>query len=389
MLREKRRKKKLVKLLKKLIIVLAAAGVVLAAVLTRELWYPRLEGILTKIPAPENTGELAEGHFPLSIEGGARYQLKPMDGSLAIADDSHFFVYGEDGKPIFETQHTFANPVITVGNKKALLYDLGGKSFGLYSKYKNIYSKTTDDPILIARVGGNDTAAVVTKSDKYPSALMVYDSAGNNIFNYRSAARIIDVTFNLDSSGCYITTIGVSEGLIVSKILYYKFDHIDRDGLDNPIPVWETEELDTLALSVRLFGEDKIAVFGDTMFAFYDINGGYIGGYDYKRELVDYSLDGNVAAMVFSNDERRCSVLVSADCVTGTISEKTLDRVALNLQVNGDVIYMQTEYGIEARTAAGDIISETELDTEYESFLRMGKYVYLLGYDEINRIDYN
>ncbi len=142
-------------------------------------------------------------------------------------------------------------------------------------------------------------------------------------------------------------------------------------------------------MSVRLFGEDKIAVFGDTMFAYYDINGGYIGGYVYKRELVDYSLDGNVAAMVFSNDERRCSALVSADCTTGTISEKTLDRIALNLQVSGDVIYMQTEYGIEARTAAGDIISETELDTEYESFLRMGKYVYLLGYDEINRIDYN
>ncbi len=175
MLRKRRRKKKLAKLLKKLIIVIAAVGLVLAAVLTRGLWYPRLEGILTKIPAPENTGELAVGYFPLSIEGGARYQLKQMDGSLAIADDSHFSVYSADGKPVFETQHTFANPVITVGNKKALLYDLGGKSFGLYSKYKNIYSKTTDDPILIARVGGNDTAAVVTKSDKYPSALMVYD----------------------------------------------------------------------------------------------------------------------------------------------------------------------------------------------------------------------
>ncbi|MBD5145675.1 MAG: hypothetical protein HDT21_07215 [Ruminococcus sp.] len=389
MLRERRKKKKAVKLLKKLIIVVAAAAVIAEVILTKNLWYPKLDGILTKIPVPENTAELAEGYFPLSIEGGARYQLKAIDGSLAVADDTHFFVYNEDGKPVYTEQHTFANPVITVGNKKALLYDLGGKSFSLYSKYKNVYSKTTDDPILIARIGSSDTAAIVTKSDKYPSALMVYDSSGKNIFNYRSVARIIDVTFNADSSGCYITTIGVSGGLLVSKILYYRFDHIDRDEMDNPVPVWQTKELQTLALSVQLFGENNIIVFGDSLCAYYDTNGTFINSYSYKRSLVDYSSDGNTAALIFSNQERRTSELVTIECTAGTISEKTLDRETLNIQVSGDTVYMQTENGIESCTAAGDMISSVELDTEYEGFLRMGKYIYLLGYDEINRIDYN
>jgi len=97
MLRERRKKKKTMKLLKKLLIVLAAVTVIAAIVLTKDLWYPRLDGILTKIPVPENTSELAEGYFPLSIAGGARYQLKPVDGSLAVADDTHFFVYNADG----------------------------------------------------------------------------------------------------------------------------------------------------------------------------------------------------------------------------------------------------------------------------------------------------
>jgi len=389
MLREKRKKKRLAKFLKRLIIILAIAAAAGAVVLTKNLWYPRLDGILRKIPVPENSGELAEGYFPLSIEGGASYQLKQLDDSLAVADDSKFFVYTADGKPVFSEQHTFAKPVLTVGNKKALVYDLGGSSFALYSKYKNIYTKTTDDPILIARVGSSDTAAIVTKSDKYPSRLMVYDSSGKNIFNYRSVARIIDVTFNADSSGCYITTIGVNRGLLSSKILYYKFDHIDRDENDNPVPVWETEELETLALSVQLFGENDIIVFGDTLCAYYDTNGNYLGGYEYKRTLADYSLDGHIAAMVFSNEERRSSELVTIDSETGTVSERSLDRETKNLQVSGDLVYMQTDYGIEARTAAGEPVSSAELDTEYVSFLRMGKYVYLMGYDEINRIDYN
>ena len=389
MLREQRKKKKAMRFIKKLAVVLAAGSVVLTAVLTRDLWYPKLDGILTKIPVPENTAELAEGYFPLSIEGGARYQLLTMDSCLAVADDSHFFVHNNDGKIIYTAQHTFANPVITSGSKKVLLYDLGGKSFSLYSKYKNIYTKTTEEPILIARLGNGDAAAVVTKSDKYPSVLMVYDAAGKNIFNYRSVARIIDVTFNSDSSGCYITTIGVSGGFIVSKILYYRFDRIDYDDSGNPMPVWKTDDLETLALSVRLYGEDNIIVFGDTMCAYYDTNGKLIRSYEYKRRLADYSSDGNIAAMIFVNEERRTSEMVTIDCGTGIIEEKPLDYEILNVQVSGNTVYMQSRNGIESRTASGEEISSVNLDTDYNDFRRMDGYIYLLGYDEINRINYN
>lgn len=389
MLRKDRKKKKALSLLKKLIIVLAVAGAVFAAVLTKDLWYPKLDGILTKIPVPENSAQLAEGEFPISIEGGASYNLVSMDKSIAIVDDSHFFVHSEDGKQLYSTQHTFSRPIITANSKKALLYDLGGKSFGLYSKYKNIYGKSTDDPILLARLGSNDSAAVVTKSDKYPSVLMVYDSAGKNIFNYRSVTRIIDITFNSDGTGCYITTLGVKGGFIVSKILYYRFDRVDHDALGSPVPIWETENLETLALSVRLFGENSIILFGDTMCAYYDINGNLTDSYKYKRQLVDYSSDDTVAAMIFKNEERRSSELVTVDCAAGTIHEKNLGYEILNVQVSGNTVYMQSKNGIESCTAAGEPLSSVNLDTDYEDFRRAGSYIYLLGYDEINRINYN
>ncbi|MDE6132319.1 MAG: hypothetical protein K2G04_02925, partial [Oscillospiraceae bacterium] len=354
MLRKNKKKKKALSFLKKLIILLAAAGAVAAVVFTKDLWYPKLDGILTKIPAKENSAELAEGEFPISIEGGASYNLLPLDSSIAVVDDSHFFVYNNDGKMIYAAQHTFSRPIMTAFNKKALLYDLGGKSFGLYSKYKNIYSKSTEEPILLARLGNNDIAAVVTKSEKYPSALMVYDASGKNIFNYRSVSRIIDVTFNSDSSGCYITTIGTRGGFIVSNILYYRFDKVDYDDNGNPVPVWQTDDLQTLALSVRLYGENSIILFGDTMCAYYDENGNFTDSYQYKRQLVDYSSDGSIAAMIFRNDERRSSELVTMDCLNGTISEKKLGYEVLNVQVSGNTVYMQSRDGIESCTADGE-----------------------------------
>lgn len=389
MLRKNRKKKKALSFLKKLLILLAVVGAVAAIVFTKDLWYPKLDGILTKIPAKENSSELAEGEFPISIEGGASYNLLPLDNSIAIVDDSHFFVYNDNGKMIYSAQHTFSRPIMTAFNKKALLYDLGGKSFGLYSKYKNVYSKSTEEPILLARLGNNDIAAVVTKSEKYPSVLMVYDAAGKNIFNYRSVSRIIDVTFNSDSSGCYITSIGTRGGFIVSNILYYRFDKVDYDDNDNPVPVWQTDDIQTLALSVRRYGENNIILFGDTMCAYYDENGNFTDSYEYKRQLVDYSSDGNIAAMLFRNDERRSSELVTIDCLTGTVSEKNLGYEVLNVQVSGNTVYMQSRDGIESCTADGELLSSVQLDTDYNDFCRVDSYIYLLGYDEINRIDYN
>lgn len=389
MLRKNRKKKKALSFLKKLIIIFVISGAIAAVVFTKDLWYPKLDGILTKIPAKENSTELAEGEFPISIEGGASYNLLPLDSSIAIVDDSHFFVYNDNGKLIYSAQHTFSRPIMTAFNKKALLYDLGGKSFGLYSKYKNVYSKSTEDPILLARLGNNDIAAVVTKSEKYPSALMVYDASGKNIFNYSSVSRIIDITFNSDSSGCYITTIGTRGGFIVSNMLYYRFDKVDYDEKGNPVPVWQTDDLQTLALSVRPYGENSIILFGDTMCAYYDENGNFIDSYEYNRQLVDYSSDGSIAAMLFKNDERRSSELVTIDCLTGTTSEKKLSYEVLNVQVSGNTVYMQSRDGIESCTADGEPISSVQLDTDYNDFCRVDSYIYLLGYDEINRIDYN
>ncbi|MDE6709859.1 MAG: hypothetical protein K2J76_05165, partial [Oscillospiraceae bacterium] len=110
MLRKNRKKKKALSFLKKLIIILVIGGAVAAIVFTKDLWYPKLDGILTKIPAKENSAELAAGEFPISIEGGASYNLLPLDNSIAIVDDSHFFVYNNDGKMVYSAQHTFSRP---------------------------------------------------------------------------------------------------------------------------------------------------------------------------------------------------------------------------------------------------------------------------------------
>lgn len=388
-LKKRRQRKKFSRFLKKFIIIFILAAAVAAIVFTKSLWYPKLDGILTKIPVSENTSELAGGNFPISIEGGAAYRLEAVDNGVAVLDDSHYFVYDTNGKSIFTQQHTLANPILTVSPKKALIYDIGGNSFSLMSKYKCIYKIDTDYPILLAKLSSNDKAAVVTKDDKFLSVMKIYDSSGKNIFNYSSIERIIDVTFNSDNNGCYITTIGSKDGVLVSKILYYKFDKIDYDELGNPTPIWQTENLETLAISVRLFGNDKIIVFGDNLCACYDTSGNLLSTYKYTRNLSGYDSNDKIAALVFNNTEQRCSEIVMFDSETGEDSSFDTDFIVNSLHVYDSEAYIHNNREIIAYNILGEEISKAELTEDYDDFRKLGSNVFLLGYDKINKIDFN
>ena len=161
-LRKKRQAKKTRNLIIKIFIVLLICGAALVAVFTKDMWYPYLNGVLTTIPEtvqPEaSSAELAEGKFPIKVEGGLGYQLMSIDNCIAVLDDSQFHIYSSDGKVMNERQHTYANPLLCVSGSKALIYDEGGRDFSLESKYKTIYEKTADDIIYIAKLSSSDYA---------------------------------------------------------------------------------------------------------------------------------------------------------------------------------------------------------------------------------------
>lgn len=388
-LKKRRQRKKFNRFLKKFFIIFILALSVVLLIFTKSSWYPKLDGILTKIPVIEKNSEIAGGNFPISIEGGAAYQLESIDNAIAVLDDSHYFVYDINGKNLFTQQHTMANPILTVSPKKALIYDIGGNSFSLMSKYKCIFKAETDYPILLAKLSGNDKSAIVTKDDKFLSVMKIFDNNGKNIFNYSSIERIIDVTFNSENSGCYITTIGSKDGVLVSRILFYRFDKIDYDDLGNPTPVWQTDYLETLAISVRLFGNDKIIVFGDTLCAIYNTEGILLSTHDYSRELSGFDSNNKIAALVFNNTEQRCSEIVMID--SETVEEKSInmDFIINSIHVYDSEVYIHNNRDIIAYNMLGEEVAKAELSEDYEDFRKLDTNAFLLGYDTINKIDMN
>lgn len=75
---------------------------------------------------------------------------------------------------------------------------MGGTTFSLESKYKNVYTKTVDNNIILARLSSNDNVAVITKSDKFLCIMTIYNGSGDVIYTWKCAeGRIIDRTLQI------------------------------------------------------------------------------------------------------------------------------------------------------------------------------------------------
>ncbi len=356
-------------------------------VFTKDMWYPSLEGILSRAPAgtsldSSGNAELAAGMFPLSIESGSDYQMLAMDGYFAVLDDSRFNVYTTDGNSIFSKQHSYANPILTVSNKKALIYDLGGNGFSLESKYKTIYEKTCDNTILFAELSSNDMAAIVSKSDKFLAELNVYDNTGKNIFTYKSYdSRIIDVSFLSDNSGCIVTTLGASGGDIVSGLIKFSFTSTDM--------IWKSETSECLAVSTNIDNNGSIIIIGDNRYAYYSADGDKICEQEYGDEIIDYCCSDRLSAVLLENkDLHRYSLIINdsndiLDPHTVELPEETKHIFA-----EDNMIYILTGSGIYTYNSMGQQMSETKLTDSYDNFCKIDGYFFLLGYDEINRISF-
>lgn len=381
--KDKKTKKLVESMTKKLIAVVLIATAACAAVLTRDIWYPKLDGIVQKIPltAQQNTGELAEGEFPINISGGSDYQLLGMSNYFAMLDEMHLYIYDLNGNLNAESQHDYANPVMSVSGKRVLVYDLGGKKLRVENRHKTIFEKDTDDAILFAKISSNDNTAVVTRPDKALSALSVYNQNGEFIFGLTSNdMRIIDVSFTEYGDGLIVTTMGASGGDMVSKMTKYRFGQKE--------PVWVSDTVNTMAMSVQPVS-GGVMMFGDNKCIFFDSDGKYKTSFEYKNTLVDFDCSSDMTAILFKDQERRRMSLMMINNADYSANELFIDGDANDLTVSGSEVYVLTQSGVKAYYADGTEGPKADLENEYDGFVKIGNYIYLLGYDEINRIDFS
>lgn len=372
----KKRRKRRIKFLVFILIAAIAAGLYYY----KDEWIPKLRGIGKQYKIINNDGQLAEGNFPIEINGGAEYQLGYSDDTVFLLSDAYIYYYNTEGGLLKKRQHAYTRPVLNVSNGCALIYESGGNELTVENEDKSIYTKTYENIIMFARLSKEGYAAVVTGSENYACELKVYDDDGKVIYERNCVERISDISFIDESRGCMLSYIGAQNGSIVTNVQKINFSSEKEK--------WTSPAVDTLGLEVCGSG-DGAFVIGYTACAYIDSGGQISSYYEYDGDFAGGDSSGGKSAVIFNDDDRRkyTLALFNGSCASPTFVE--FENPLEYVTISDGLAYVMSKEEIKAYDFSGALRSTAEVTDSYYEFRRSEDYIFLMGYDKIDRINYN
>lgn len=375
----KNRKKRQKRLVKLLIFILVAA-VIYGLYHYRNEWLPKLQGIGKQYKTIINDGRLAEGNFPLEINESSEYQLKYSDDTLFMLCDAYIYYYNTNGGLIKKRQHAYTNSVLSVAGGNALIFESGGNELTVENEDSVMYTKTLDDSIMFARLSSDGYAAVVTTSGNYACELTVYDDKGKSIYERKCVDRVNDISFTEDSKGCIISYVDAENGSLVTTVQKLAFS---KSG-----EVWSSPAVETLGLETYGYSNGAF-VLGITACAYVDSDGQISSYYRYDGDFAGGSSRGGKSAVIINDDERREYTLALFEGGGKEPVLIELDSPLKDVEVYDGLAYVMSQKEIRAYDFDGAFRSTAEISDLYDSFRRSDDYIFLMGHNKVDRIDYN
>lgn len=378
---EKRKRRSKLRAFRNLLIFLLLAGFCGYLYMQRDMWIPKLEGIGSRYDSvTQNDGTLAEGNFPLTISGSSSYQVNIVGDTLFLLHDAYLDTYSLHGDTGDTRQHAFQNAMLRSSGKYALLYESGGTSFRLDTKHKNVYNKSVDDNIISGTVSSNGSVALITESSSYACSILVYDNTGKRVYQRNCVEYVVDVVFHNDNDGLCFTSVQVENGVMNSTITSVLFDQVDTK--------WTSLPLETLSVKSGFSSEGELCVVGNTACAYYSSTGEMLGTYNYNGTLVSADLENGKAALIIQDDQKRDTSLVLLNKSVSSPKVVPIDSTAELVRVFDEDAIVMSPGNITSYDFSGSAVATVKLEGAYTSFLKQDGYLFLLGYDQIDRVDF-
>ena len=370
-----KRKRRLVRFTLFILVVLTG----MALYITHELWMPKLRGIGDHYQTIVNDGRLAEGNFPIDINGGEQYQLSCSNGNVIVLSDSYIYFYNEEGGLVTSRQHAYSNAVMEASNGRALIFESGGNDFSVEDRGGVLYSQHLDTNIMFARLSKEGYTAVVMTSENYDCEIKVYDRKGSVIYERKCIERVNDICFKDSSKGCVISYFYAENGSLVTSVQETSFTE-DKEK-------WTSPGLDTLGLDV--YGFDGGAfVLGIDACGYVSDTGQITSLYRYDGDFAGGASSNGKSAVIINSDDTRKYVMALFDGVSAEPVIVNFDSPLIDVVVEDDLAYVMEQDAVAAYDFTGTLRSTAAVNDSYTGFVRSDTYMFLKSYNKIDRIDY-
>ncbi|MBR6761999.1 MAG: hypothetical protein IKM30_08205 [Oscillospiraceae bacterium] len=375
-----RRIKKRKRLLKRIGLFALISTLLLAVYVNRDFLMSKLRDLTRRHHSVQSNGSLSGGNFPLSVYGGISYQSDTISDLLLILGDAYLYLYQTNGELLESRQHAYGSAMLQAAGDYALVYENGGTRFRLETENQTLYEKTISDKIIFGRVSEDGYTALVTTSDTSACKLIVFDRKGKQIYLRSCVKELVEIAFTKDSGGCYAVSIHTDNGVMKSVVHSYDFQS-EKER-------WVSQPLDMLCISVYNTDGGEVFVLGDVSCSYLDAGGAVLSTYVYPDTLVRGDYADGIAAILLRNDEKRTNTVAMLGGAAAAPVLLDFDTEVKDVAVSDHSVTVQTRAKLETWTIAGQLLAESEIADTYDSFLPVDSYLFLMGYNRIDRLEY-
>ncbi|MEG2931513.1 MAG: DUF5711 family protein, partial [Ruthenibacterium sp.] len=123
--------------------------------------------------------------FPVNFTLTGYVTAETLSGGFAALGDRELMVYSAQGNLLRRVPHGYARPCMTSGRSRVCVYSRGDTELTVESRTRNLFTRTFENPILLAEMSRNGTLAVFTKKQ-----LEVFDPLFESIWTWNNVSEL-------------------------------------------------------------------------------------------------------------------------------------------------------------------------------------------------------
>ena len=301
---------------------------------------------------------------------------------LAVVSDRELKLFTSTGRVTMTGGCEYVNPKIVASNNSAIVYDGGRHAYSVYNSFVKLHSETLDYPISLVDMSDDGSYVIVTKSNKYPSVLKVYDPDFKLVSEYSKNDYIISA--EMSDNGRYIAVASLDsskgESIVTLNVL--------KNGSKK---VYSTVTISgTMPYKCSFLSNDRIALVCSDRLCIYDLKGSIKSEYCYPSRLFDFCIseDTILTVLDFSGIGNANTVVlfdkngrdVFAKNIDGNVRDVIYSDNYIYVLRDTDVVRIDTRLGLTSYVnytfevaelqalPSGDVLLCTETTAYYLAF---------------------
>ncbi len=201
------------------LVCLAVFSIVSVTVNFRHITYDNLFYLVKDFSTAVDTENVS--YETLSYDASANQHFTLYRGGLAVVSRSNVSAFTATGRRTLNNNDSYSNPFAISSDKYLLVYDMGEGNLSIYNSFAKIYSEKLNYPVTSACFSKEGSFAVLTRSEKYESEIIVYDKNFRKLINYRKGSFAIDVSLSEDGERLGAVYCDTDNGIVCTKVMFY------------------------------------------------------------------------------------------------------------------------------------------------------------------------